>query len=262
MDRLIEENFWVGGVGLQERLQKFLARAGIASRRHAEELIEQGTVLVNGERVELGTRVDSTLDVVTINGAVVRPEQAKLYLMLNKPIGVVSTAEDQHGRKTVLDLCPVGRERLYPVGRLDLDTAGLLLLTNDGDFAYALTHPKFKVPKTYQAWVRGVPTEQTLQRLQVGIDLDNQVTAPAEVRTLGQKSGQALIELTIHEGRKRQVRRMCGAVGHPVLSLTRVQFGCLKLGELLLGQVRQLTACEVAALLEAAGHAETQGGEC
>lgn len=245
---------------MRERLQKFLARAGIASRRHAEKLIQQGTVLVNGERVELGTRVDPTMDVVTFNGRVVRPEQEKLYLMLNKPTGVLTTVHDPHGRKTVLDLVPACRERLYPVGRLDLDTAGLLLLTNDGDFAYALTHPKFKVSKKYQAWVRGMPEEQALKHLQAGIDLDDGATAPAEARTLKQQPGQTLLELIIHEGRKRQVRRMCAAVGHPILSLTRVQFGCLELGDLPLGQVRQLTGREVAALLKAAGYSGREGG--
>lgn len=244
-----------------ERLQKYLARAGIASRRRAEELIELGAVLVNGQPVPVGTQIDPAVDVVTFRGRLVQPEQEKLYLMLNKPTDVVTTASDPQGRRTVLDLLPPHRQRVYPVGRLDRDSSGLLLLTNDGDFAYALTHPKFKVEKVYQAQVRGVPTPESLQQLRAGVQLDDGPTAPAKVTLLAQQSGGALLELVIHEGRKRQVRRMCAVVGHPVLSLQRIRFGNLGLGGLAVGQVRQLTEAEVAALLQQSGHGEDGGGK-
>lgn len=236
-----------------ERLQKYLARAGIASRRAAENLISQGEVLVNGRQVELGTQVEPGVDVVTWRGQVVRLEQQKVYLMLNKPTGVVTTVSDPQGRKTVLDLLPPHEERLYPVGRLDLDTSGLLLLTNDGDFAYALTHPKFKVNKTYRAWVQGVPDEQALRQLRAGIQLEDGQTAPAAVRLLKRQNDRAYLELIIHEGRKRQVRRMCAAIGFPVISLQRVQFGNLTLSGLAIGSARRLSKAEVAGLLALAG---------
>lgn len=236
-----------------ERLQKYLAKAGIASRRRAEELIVHGEILVNGQPAALGTQVEAGSDVVTFRGQVVRLEQEKSYLMLNKPTGVVTTVYDPQGRRTVLDLLPPGDKRLYPVGRLDLDTSGLLLVTNDGDFAYALTHPKFKVQKTYRAWVRGLPDEKALRRVQLGIELEDGMTAPAEVQIQEQRSGQTCLELTIHEGKKRQVRRMCAALGFPVLSLARVRFGSLMLGDLPAGQTRQLLPSEVLELLSLSG---------
>ncbi len=237
---------------MEERLQKFLARAGIASRRAAEELIQRGLVLVNGSAVELGTKVDPERDVVTYRGRVVQLAQEKLYLMLNKPTGVVTTASDPQGRSTVLDLLPEYPERLFPVGRLDLETTGLLILTNDGDFAYALTHPKFKVDKCYRATVQGLVQESELQQLQSGIMLDDGVTAPAAARILASGTVQTTLEITIHEGRKRQVRRMCAAVGHPVLALERVQLGSLRLGNLPTGEARELTIREVANLRQIA----------
>lgn len=246
---------------MEERLQKFLARAGVASRRAAEELIRRGEVLVNGSTAELGAKVNPVVDVITWRGRVVRLEEEKRYLMLNKPTGVVSTAKDPQGRPTVLDLLPDHRERLYPVGRLDLDTAGLLLLTNDGDFSYALTHPKFKVMKRYWAWLKGIVHEGDLERLRAGVMLDDGITAPAAASILDQSAGQTKLELIIHEGRKRQVRRMCAAVGYSVLKLTRVQLGDLWLGDLALGKTRALTAAEVANLQVIAGHGGRNEGE-
>lgn len=239
---------------MAERLQKFLARAGIASRRAAEQLILRGEVSVNGQPADIGCCVDPEVDVITWRGRVVKAEERLVYLMLNKPAGYLTTAKDPFGRPTVLDLLPQSDLRLYPVGRLDRDTEGLLLLTNDGAFAYALTHPKFEVPKRYIAWVKGSVGEQALKRLRSGIELDDGPTAPAEARILEQRSGQTQLELVIHEGRKRQVRRMCASVGHEVLRLMRVQLGQLQLGDLPPGKTRPLTAGEVSALLRLAGH--------
>ncbi len=240
---------------MAERLQKFLARAGIASRRAAEEIISRGEVLVNGQPVELGCRIDPEMDVVTWKGQVVQAEAHQIYLMLNKPAGYLSTVKDPFGRPTVLDLLPRSELRLYPVGRLDLDTEGLLLLTNDGDFAYALTHPKFEVPKRYLVWMKGEMTEHQLRQLRAGVELADGLTAPAAASILQQGSGQTMLELSIHEGRKRQVRRMLAAVGHRVLRLRRVQLGQLALGDLPPGKTRRLQDQEVAALLRLAGHA-------
>ncbi len=239
---------------MEMRLQKFLAQAGIASRRGAEELISRGEVLVNGQPVEVGAKVDPGSDRITYLGKKVQLEEQKVYILMNKPAGVVTTAKDTHGRSTVLDLLKDVDERVYPVGRLDIDTEGLLLLTNDGDFAYALTHPKFKVAKYYQVKVKGLPGEATLNRLRTGLVLDDGPTAPAEVQVLSSERGQATLLMVLHEGRKRQVKRMCQAVGHPVLHLKRVQFGGVGLDNLLPGHWRHLRASEVASLISSAGH--------
>lgn len=239
---------------MEIRLQKFLAKAGIASRRRAEELIGSGDVLVNGRPAELGCKVDPQKDRVTFRGREIQLAEKRVYLLLNKPAGVVTTAKDTHGRNTVLDLIKGVDERVYPVGRLDIDTEGLLLLTNDGDFAFALTHPKFKVPKAYQVRVKGNPVEETLNRLRAGVMLDDGLTAPAEVQVLSFDRGQATLLMVLHEGRKRQVKRMCQAIGHPVLHLKRVRLGGLELGNLLPGQSRHLRADEVASLVSLAGY--------
>ena len=226
------------------RLQKYLADCGIASRRKAEQLILDGRVGVNGEVVRtLGTQVDPLCDSVTYDHRVVRPERKKVYIMLNKPRGVVTTASDQFGRKCVLDLVDLPL-RLYPVGRLDYDTEGLLLLTNDGEFANTVSHPKHQIGKTYQAVVRGVPTQEKLDKLRNGIEIDGGLTSPAQVETLGNRNGKADILITIHEGRNRQVKRMFDAVGHPVVSLKRIAVGSLNIGGLAPGQWRELTEKE------------------
>ncbi|HKE80520.1 MAG TPA: pseudouridine synthase [Solirubrobacteraceae bacterium] len=229
------------------RLAKHLAHAGVASRRAAEGLIGEGRVTVNGEVVRDPARDVTGDEAIAVDGEAVRAPGARVVYALNKPAGVVSTARDTHGRRTVVDLVP-SSQRLYPVGRLDADTTGLILLTNDGDLAYALTHPRFEVPRTYRARVEGRPGERALRALRHGVELDDGRTAPARARLVGAHE----LELTIHEGRKRQVRRMCEAVGHRVVALQRIAFGPLRLGDLRPGHHRRLTAAEVERLRRAA----------
>jgi 23S rRNA pseudouridine2605 synthase len=228
------------------RLAKFLAHAGVASRRAAEQLVFGGRVTVGGEVVRDPAR-DVTEDAeVTVDGERVGTERRVVHA-LNKPPGVVSTAHDTHGRRTVVDLVP-SSARLYPVGRLDADSTGLILLTNDGALAHRLTHPSFEVPRVYRARVRRAPVrERALRALREGVELDDGRTAPARVKRLAPDK----LEITIHEGRKRQVRRMCEAVGHPVVALERVAFGPLRLGRLGPGEHRRLTRAEVEALRKA-----------
>ncbi|NLW59376.1 MAG: rRNA pseudouridine synthase [Firmicutes bacterium] len=232
-----------------ERLQKYLARCGVASRRKAEEMIVHGLVAVNGVVVrELGVKVEPGRDRVTVAGRPVRPVTERIYLMLNKPPGYITGNRDPRGRKTVLTLLPEGLPRVFPVGRLDYNTTGLLLLTNDGALAYALTHPKYQIEKVYRALVRGVPTDHALNLLRNGVVLEDGPTLPATVDIIGVKAGNAILKLGIKEGRNRQVRRMCAAVGHPVLKLERIAIGPLQLGDLGRGQYRRLTAAELKAL--------------
>jgi 23S rRNA pseudouridine2605 synthase len=224
------------------RLAKYLAHAGVASRRSAETLIAAGRVTVDG-----GLVTDPAHDVsedanVALDGRPLAGPEPRVLYALHKPVGVVSTARDTHGRKTVLDLVPARGLRLYPVGRLDADSGGLILLTNDGELANRLTHPRFEVPKTYLAKLVGPPlTDKTLRALRSGVQLEDGLTAPARARRVRDH----VIELTIHEGRNRQVRRMCKAVGHPVLELTRIAFGPLTLGDLKPGAHRRLGDAEV-----------------
>ena len=227
------------------RLAKYLAHAGVASRRAVEAIIGEGRVTVAGEIVLDPARDVDEQCVLTVDGRPVSgPEQPVVYL-LNKPLGVVSTAQDTHGRPTVVSLIADESRRLYPVGRLDADSSGLILLTNDGALAQRLTHPSFEVPKTYRVRVRGGPVgESALAKLRAGVRLEDGMTAPAQVR----RAGQGVLEVTIHEGRNRQVRRMCEAVGHPVVWLERVAFGRLKLGELASGAYRRLGEAELARL--------------
>jgi 23S rRNA pseudouridine2605 synthase len=233
------------------RLAKYLAQIGVASRRRAEEIVRAGRVTVGGELVTDPARAVRLGDEVAIDGAPAPSAAAPVVYALNKPAGVVSTASDPRGRPTVVEL--VGApSRLYPVGRLDIDTTGLILLTNDGDLAYRLTHPRFEVPKTYRATVARPPVgKAALAALRRGVELDDGPTAPARVRLLG----PAQLELTIREGRNRQVKRMCAAVGHPVRQLERVAIGELRLGALKPGVYRRLTRAELAALTaEPAGY--------
>jgi len=231
------------------RLQKFLARAGVASRRGSEDLMTAGRVTVNGQVItELGAKVDPLVDVVAVDGAAVSLSAGPVYFALNKPTGVMTTMSDPQGRPTVASLMPAGHPGMFPVGRLDFDTEGLLLLTTDGDLAQRLLHPRHHVPKTYYVEVDGVPTEEDLRRLREGVDLDDGMTAPAEARLLKTQGRGAAIELTIREGRKRQVKRMCSSIGHPVMFLRRTAFGDVELGDLRAGDVRELTREEVEAL--------------
>lgn len=231
------------------RLAKFLAHAGVASRRAAEEIVRAGRVTVGGEVVRDPARDVGDDDGVAVDGRSLRGAEARVVHALHKPPGVVCTARDTHGRRTVLDLVPSAGARLYPVGRLDADSTGLILVTNDGELANLLTHPSYEVDKTYRADVGGGPVrEPALRALREGIVLDDGRTAPAKVRQV--RSG--VLELTIHEGRKRQVRRMCEAVGHPVRALQRVRFGPLALGGLAEGSSRRLSVAEVDRLRRAA----------
>jgi len=236
-----------------ERLQKVLAQAGIASRRQSEKLILEGRVRVNGQVVtELGRRVDKEKDRIEVDGRLIKFPEKRICIMLHKPAGYVTTLRDPQGRKKVTDLLSGIKERLFPIGRLDKDTEGLLLLTNDGDLCYWLTHPKFHVEKTYLAEVKGVPEPGKLELLRKGVKLEEGMTSPAGVRMVDQKTGNAVLEIVIHEGRKRQVKRMCAAIGHPVLKLKRVGFGGLWLGDLPRGTYRFLTEREIEKLYEMA----------
>jgi 23S rRNA pseudouridine2605 synthase len=242
-EQLAEEHAALPG---GERLQKVLARRGYASRRVCEQLIEAGRVTVNGEIANLGRRIDPDHDRVEVDGVPVPVRSGLVYYLLNKPAGTVSTARDTHGRPTVVELVPA-EPRVVPVGRLDADTEGLLLLTNDGDLTYRLTHPSFGVDKEYLAWVEGHPSPGVLRRLRHGIELEDGPSAPAKV---GQPR-PGLLRLTIHEGRNRQVRRMCDAVGHPVRRLVRVRIGPVRDDRLPPGAWRPLTDDEVRALYDA-----------
>ena len=227
------------------RLAKFLAHAGVASRRGAETIIADGRVTIAGKTVTDPARDVDVDSGVAVDGKFLEGPEERMVFLVNKPSGVLSTAADTHGRRTVVDLVPSRGARLYPVGRLDADSTGLILVTNDGDLAQRLTHPSFEVPRTYRATVRPVPVgEYALRRLREGVDLDDGRTAPAKVRQL--KPG--VLELTIHEGRNHQVKRMCEAVGHRVNTLQRIRFGPLRLDDLPEGAHRRLRAAEVETL--------------
>jgi 23S rRNA pseudouridine2605 synthase len=234
-----------------EKLQKVLARAGFGSRRACEVLIESGRVIVNDKQAELGRRVDPERDHILVDGVVVPTAAGLVHYLLNKPAGVVTTARDPQGRSTVVELVPP-EPRVFPVGRLDYDTEGLLILTNDGELANLLTHPRHGVAKTYLAEVEGVPSAAAVRQLREGVALDDGVTSPAQVHLVQPRQGRAALEVTIHEGRNRQVRRMCEAVGHPVRRLVRTQIGPVTDARLPPGRWRTLSAGEVRGLLEAA----------
>lgn len=242
-----------------ERLQKVLAAAGVASRRVCEQYIVAGRVRVNGEVVtELGRRVDPAVDRVEVDGTPVQLDTAKRYLMLNKPRGVVSSMADESGRPDLSHYAEQAGERVYNVGRLDAETTGLLLLTNDGELAHVLAHPSFGVEKTYLATVRGIVKPSTLRRLREGVELEDGPIAADRVRIVGEPvAGRTIVEVTLHSGRNRIVRRMLAAVGHPVIELARRRFGPLTLGSLGAGRMRDLTKVEVGALLALVRDAES-----
>jgi 23S rRNA pseudouridine2605 synthase len=234
---------------MEIRLQKLIASTGLASRRKAERMIAEGLVTVNGKVVrELGTKVDPSRDHVKVNGRHLRAVQPYVYLMLNKPKGVVSTLEDPEGRPTVKDLLRGVSVRVFPVGRLDFDSQGLMLLTNHGELAQALLHPRYHVLKTYLIKVKGVLTREEMDQLARGVTLEDGPTGPATVRPVRKAEQNSWLEITIHEGRKHQVKRMLEAVGHPVLKLARVRFGPLSLGDLEPGEFRYLTDREANAI--------------
>jgi pseudouridine synthase len=233
---------------MQQRLQKLLSQAGIASRRAAEKLIAEGRVSVNGATVrEMGVKADPAVDDIRVDGRRVKAAERSRYILLNKPRGYVTTRSDPQRRPTVIDLVSGVREYVYPVGRLDYDSEGLLLLTNDGDLAARLTHPRHGVERTYEARVAGMPDREAIDRLRRGIPLDGHRTLPATVTLVNERrrDGNGLLRITIREGRNRQVRRMCEAVGHPVEALRRTRIGPLADSSLRVGQWRELTAAEV-----------------
>ena len=238
--------------GEGERLQKVLARVGIGSRRVCEDLIAEGRVLVDGEMAVLGRRVDPETALIEVDGAPVGVRPDLVHYVLNKPAGVVTTADDPQGRPTVVGLVP-NEPRVFPVGRLDVDTEGLLLLTNDGELAHRLTHPSYGVEKEYVAEVEGLPTRAVLRRLREGVELDDGLTAPARATLVD----PSVVRLTIHEGRNRQVRRMCEAVGHSVVRLIRTRIGPLADRSLAPGAWRELTGDEVRSLQRAVAEPES-----
>lgn len=236
------------------RLQKIISQAGIASRREAERLILEGRVLVNGNVVkELGAKADPQTDDIRVDGKKIRESGQKVYILLNKPKGCVTTVKDDRGRPTVIDLLKGIKKKVYPVGRLDFNTEGILLLTNDGDFAYRLAHPRHKIPKTYAVKISGVPTEKELRKLSDGVVVVKRKTAPAQVKLDRTTGNNSWLSITLHEGRKRQIRRMCEIIGHPVIKLKRVKYGFLELGALKPCEYRSLSSIEAKKLMEMAG---------
>ena len=233
------------------RLQKFLANSGVASRRKCEELILEGKVSVNGKEVkELGTKIDPTVDKVTYCGKLIHNAEKMVYILLNKPIGYVTTANDQFNRDTVLDLVKV-KERVVPVGRLDMYTSGALILTNDGDFVYKVTHPKHEITKTYTVTVHGIITNEAVENLRQGVEIEDYKTRPAKVKILktDEEKNISRLEITIHEGKNRQVRKMCETVGSKVIALHRSKIGDIGVKDIKLGNWRYLKDYEVKKLL-------------
>ncbi len=234
-----------GGLRL-ERLQKYMASCGVASRRKCEEIIAEGRVKVNGVTVrEAGLKIQPGKDRVTVDGKEIIPANKPVYIMLNKPVGYVSTVRDQFMRPTVLDLVRGVKGRIYPVGRLDYDSEGLLLLTNDGNFAYGLTHPRHRVDKTYIVVVQGSPSRKEIDRLRKGVEIDGRMTSPADIRVESVQGNKTTFRVVIHEGRNRQVRRMFETIGYAVVSLKRIGIGKLQLGTLAPGKWRFLEDREV-----------------
>lgn len=228
-----------------ERLQKYMAECGVASRRKCEEIILSGRVKVNGNIIrELGYKIDSEKDSVAVDDNIIEIDEEKIYIALNKPIGYLSTVKDDRGRKTILDLVRV-KQRIYPIGRLDYDTSGLILLTNDGDVYNRVIHPRQIVKKTYIAKIQGIPTEAEVNKFKSGVDIGGYITAPAEFKIVQKYEKVSEVEIKIHEGKNRQIRRMCDAINHPVIKLKRVAIGRIKLEDLKAGEFRYLTKKEI-----------------
>ena len=238
-------------INMEERLQKYLAECGIASRRKCEEYITQGKVQVNGKTItELGVKVNPEKDKITFEGKNVKQEERKVYILLNKPIGYVTTSDEQFGRDKVLDLVKV-RERVVPVGRLDMYTSGALILTNDGDFVYKVTHPKHEITKTYTVTVKGIIKNEEVEQLRKGVKIDDYTTRPAKVKILktDEEKDISRLEITIHEGKNRKVRRMCESVGRRVIALHRSKIGNIGVKDIELGKWRYLKDFEVKTLI-------------
>ncbi len=226
------------------RLNKYIAHSGVCSRRKADELIQKGLVKVNGVVAENGYDVIDG-DVVVVQGKTIKPENKLVYYLLNKPVGYITTVDDEQDRPTVLELMPDIKERIYPVGRLDYNTSGMLIMTNDGDLAYRLTHPKSVVFKTYRAIVGGLMTIAEARRLERGVKIDGRMTAPARIKILRQNDSSTLVEIQISEGRNRQVRKMFEAIGHKVIALDRIAIGNMKMAHIKQGQYRKLSTNEI-----------------
>jgi len=238
---------------MKERLQKVIAKAGICSRRAAETLIREGKVSVDGEIVtEMGVKVDHRVQKVIADRVHVRFTEKKVYVLLNKPEGYVTTMNDPQGRPIVTSLLKGIKERLYPVGRLDFETKGALILTNDGELAQQIQHPSFEVKKTYVARVQGAPTNEAIQMLEAGVELEGRLTAPAKVKVYRKGKKDSVLEVTIHEGRKHQVRKMCQAIGHHCVELTRTAYGNLNLGSLPSGKFRYLSTSDLSRITKTA----------
>lgn len=234
------------------RLQKFLAEAGVASRRKSEELISQGRVEVNGQVVTTpGTKI-SGFERICVDGREIRHEQKKIYILLNKPVGYISSAKDQFSRKTVLDLIGTVKERIYPVGRLDYDTSGLIILSNDGDFANKMMHPRHQMQKVYRAEIIGELSDEDIKRIENGMQIDDYKTAPAKIHIVSTAAERSIIEVTIHEGKNRQVRKMFETLEHPILHLKRVAIGSIGIGGLEEGKWRYLSKNEIQGLKKTA----------
>lgn len=230
---------------MEERLQKIIAKMGIASRRAAEELIIEGRVTVNGQTAIIGMKADSSKDHIKVNGKLLTKPEPKIYLMMNKPVGVITTLAETEDRPTIKDFIRKVKYRVFPVGRLDYDSEGLLLLTNDGDFAQSILHPSKKIPKTYHVKIKGILADDKIEKLKSGIKLNDGLTAPAKVKKLRKSEENSWIEITIYEGRKRQIRRMIERVGHSVIKLKRVKINGIEIGGLEPGAIRYLTPEEV-----------------
>lgn len=235
------------------RLQKFMAECGVASRRKCEQFIEEGKVKVNGHPVTLGTKIDPKKDIVTLRGKKIGRQEELRYLMLNKPRGYVTTVSDELGRKTVMDLLNGVKERVYPVGRLDRDSEGLLLLTNDGALANALMHPSYNITKTYRVTVRSQVTDEVLQNLREGVEIDSGKTAPCEIVPLVESKERTVLEFKIHEGKNREIRKMCEHFSIEVARLKRTEIAGVKLGMLKTGDFRDLNETELKKLFRACG---------
>lgn len=235
---------------MEERLQKFMARCGVASRRKSEEYITLGRVMVNDNVItELGFKVDPEKDIVSFDSKIIKPEENKVYIALNKPTGYVSTVKDEHDRETILDLVKV-KERIYPIGRLDYDSSGLIILTNDGDIYNNVIHPRQAIDKVYRAILEGVPTKEEIFMFCSGLDIGDYKTSAANITIIISYYDSCEVEITIHEGKNRQIRRMCEVINHPVIALNRIKVGDIELGDLNEGSWRYLSDIEIKYLKE------------